>query len=109
MALISAAVSYGFGLHLREIIDPRDRGMTLRLTFLAPSVSVLANTLGKLSMVMFLVRLLCSSGKKVPLLFIVRRHPDHDKFQHLLYWHLHWAMYTRTKELKARGSGHNCN
>jgi len=67
MALISAAVSNGYGLHLKEITSSKDREMTLMLTFLAPSVSVLASTLGKISMVLFLVRLLGSSVKKAHL------------------------------------------
>lgn len=67
MALISAAVTHGYGLHLIEITDPSDREKTLMLTFLAPAVSVVASTLGKISMVLFLVRLLGSSTKKVHL------------------------------------------
>ena len=64
MTLISAAVSHGYGLHLREITNPQDREITLMLTYLAPAVSVLASTLGKISMVIFLVRLLGSSTKR---------------------------------------------
>jgi hypothetical protein len=64
MTLISAAVSHGYGLHLKQITKLSGRKKTLMLTFLAPAVSVLASTLGKISIVIFLRHLLRQSTKK---------------------------------------------
>ena len=58
MALVSAAITHGYGMHLVYIEDPLDREQALMLTYVAPTISILASTLGKLSMVLFMVRLL---------------------------------------------------
>lgn len=65
MALISAGVHHGYGLHLHNIQDPHDREQALMYTYIAPTLSILASTLGKLSMVVFLVHLLGESPRKI--------------------------------------------
>jgi hypothetical protein len=63
-ALVSAGVSHGYGLHLADIQNPYDREKALMYTYVAPAVSIVAATFGKVSMVLFLVRLLGYSAKK---------------------------------------------
>lgn len=68
--LVSAGVSHGYGLHLEDIKDPFDREKALMYTYVAPSISIVAATFGKVSMVLFLVRLLGHSAKKRHLWFL---------------------------------------
>ncbi|KAJ8117930.1 hypothetical protein OPT61_g972 [Boeremia exigua] len=63
-ALVTAGVHYGYGLHLADITNANDQEKALMYTYLAPSISIVASTLGKISMVLFLVRLLGHSAKK---------------------------------------------
>lgn len=63
-ALVSAGVHHGYGLHLEDIKDAQDREKALMYTYVAPSVSIVAATFGKVSMVLFLVRLLGHSARK---------------------------------------------
>jgi hypothetical protein len=65
MALVSAAITHGYGMHLVDIDDSLDREQVLILTYVAPTISILASTLGKLSMVLFLVRLLGQLARRV--------------------------------------------
>lgn len=67
IALISTVVTHGYGLHLDDISDPHDREQALMYTFVAPTASILASTLGKISMVLFLVRVLGQSTRKIHL------------------------------------------
>ncbi|KAF3036404.1 hypothetical protein E8E11_005935, partial [Didymella keratinophila] len=53
-ALVSAGVSHGYGLHLADIKNPYDREKALMYTYVAPAVSIVATTFGKVSMVLFL-------------------------------------------------------
>jgi hypothetical protein len=69
-ALVSAGVRHGYGLHLEEIKNPNDRERALMYTYIAPSVSIAASTFGKVSMVLFLIRLLGYSAKKRHLWFL---------------------------------------
>jgi len=62
--LVSAGVHHGYGMHLADIKTPEDRKKALMYTYVAPSVSIFAATFGKISMVLFLVRLLGHSAKK---------------------------------------------
>ncbi|PSN70584.1 hypothetical protein BS50DRAFT_486793 [Corynespora cassiicola Philippines] len=64
-ALVSAGVKYGFGLHLLDIKSDHDREQALKYTFIAPAISIVASTAGKISMVFFLIRLLGSSAKAI--------------------------------------------
>jgi hypothetical protein len=67
MALVSVGVDHGYGLHLRDIAASLDREPALTYTFIATSTSVLASTFGKVSMVLFNLRLLDQSAIKVSL------------------------------------------
>jgi hypothetical protein len=67
MALVSTATTHGYGMHLVDIDDPLDREQALMLTYVAPTISILASTLGKLSMVLFLVRLLGQLARRIHL------------------------------------------
>ncbi|KAF9698050.1 hypothetical protein EKO04_004423 [Ascochyta lentis] len=69
-ALVSAGVHHGYGLHLEDIHDPTAREQALMYTYVAPAVSIVASTFGKISMVLFLVRLLGHSAKKRHLSFL---------------------------------------
>lgn len=69
-ALVSAGVNHGYGLHLEDIKDPRDRERALMYTYIAPSISIVASTFGKISMVLFLIRLLGYSAEKRLLWFL---------------------------------------
>lgn len=62
--LVSVGVHHGYGLHLADIKDPYDQERALMYNFIAPSVSIVAATFGKISMVLFLIRLLGHSVKK---------------------------------------------
>jgi hypothetical protein len=67
MALVSAAITHGYGMHLVDIDDPLDREQALMLTYVAPTISILASTLGKLSMVLFLIRLFGQLARRIHL------------------------------------------
>ncbi|KAJ8117926.1 hypothetical protein OPT61_g976 [Boeremia exigua] len=67
MALVSAGIDRGYGLHLEDIHNPSDREQALMYTYVAPTISILASTLGKTSMVLFIVRLLGQSVRRVQL------------------------------------------
>ena len=69
-ALVSAGVHHGYGLHLDDIKDTRDREQALMYTYVAPSISIVASTFGKISMVLFLVRLLGYSAKRRHIWFL---------------------------------------
>jgi hypothetical protein len=69
-ALVSTGVHHGYGLHLEDIQGSQDREQALMYTYLAPSISIVASTFGKVSMVLFLVRLLGQSAKQLHLWFL---------------------------------------
>ena len=63
-ALVSIGVKHGYGLHLEDITDPNERELALKFIYISPVPSILASTAGKISMVLFLLRLLGHSGKR---------------------------------------------
>lgn len=67
MALVSAAITHGYGLHLLDIQDPFDRRQALMYTYVAPTISILGSTFGKISMVLFIIRLLGPLARKIHL------------------------------------------
>ena len=69
-ALVSTGVHHGYGLHLEDIKGSQDREQALMYTYIAPSISIVASTFGKISMVLFLVRILGHSGRKRHLWFL---------------------------------------
>lgn len=62
--LVSVGVRHGYGLHLEDLIDPNERELALKFTYISPAPSILASTAGKISMVLFLLRLLGHSAKR---------------------------------------------
>ena len=69
-ALVSVGVTHGYGMHLAAIKNPYDQKRALMYNYIAPSVSIVASTFGKISMVLFLVRLLGHSAKRRHLWFL---------------------------------------
>jgi hypothetical protein len=63
--LVAVGVHNGYGLHLTDIKNDAQREVALKYTYIAPAVSVVASTAGKISMVFFLIRLLGTSAQSV--------------------------------------------
>jgi hypothetical protein len=57
-ALVQIGIRYGLGTHLYDIPDPQDRVNAIKYTILAPPFSVVSTTTGKISIVVFLFRLM---------------------------------------------------
>ncbi|KAF3036400.1 hypothetical protein E8E11_005251 [Didymella keratinophila] len=62
--VVSIGVRHGYGLHLADIADPNERELALKFTYISPAPSILASTSGKISMVLFLSRLLGHLAKR---------------------------------------------
>ncbi|KAL3431491.1 hypothetical protein BDV09DRAFT_188318 [Aspergillus tetrazonus] len=62
-ALTQIAVSHGLGKHEADIPDPNDRINAAKYTTIAPNFSVISTVTGKISVVIFLLRLLTLSVK----------------------------------------------
>ncbi|KAL4740281.1 hypothetical protein BDV11DRAFT_204471 [Aspergillus similis] len=62
-ALTQIAVSHGLGKHEADILDASDRINAAKYTTIAPNFSVLSSVTGKISVVIFLLRLLTLSAK----------------------------------------------
>ena len=62
--LVSIGVKYGYGLHLAEITNPIERELALKFTYISPAPSILASTAGKISMILFLLRLLGHTAQR---------------------------------------------
>lgn len=66
-ALVQTGTRYGLGTHLYDISDPQYRINSIKYTTLAPPFSVVSTTTGKISIVLFLFRLMgmaTTKGKK---------------------------------------------
>ncbi|KAI1654255.1 hypothetical protein F4813DRAFT_392759 [Daldinia decipiens] len=57
-AFVTTAVHYGLGRHIENITDPYSRQMAIKYTILAPSFSLVSATLSKISILIFLTRLI---------------------------------------------------
>ncbi|KAL4953942.1 hypothetical protein BDW69DRAFT_183996 [Aspergillus filifer] len=62
-ALAQVGVSYGLGKHMADITDPIDQENALKYTVIAPNFSVVSTTTGKISVSIFLLRLMGQSAK----------------------------------------------
>lgn len=62
--LVSIGVKHGYGLHLEDIIELNGRELALKYTYISPAPSIIASTSGKISMVLFLLRLLGHSATR---------------------------------------------
>jgi hypothetical protein len=61
---------HGYDLHLEDIKDLWDRGQALMYTYIAILISIVAWTFGKVTMVLFIVRILGRSAEKRHLWFL---------------------------------------
>ncbi|OQE47250.1 hypothetical protein PENCOP_c001G04670 [Penicillium coprophilum] len=61
-ALVQVAVSYGLGRHLNDISDPNQQVQAIKYTVIAPNFSVISTTTGKISVTIFLLRLMGQSA-----------------------------------------------
>ncbi|KAL4936042.1 hypothetical protein BDV06DRAFT_228249 [Aspergillus oleicola] len=62
-ALAQVGVSYGLGKHISDIPDPGDQKNAIKYTVIAPNFSVVSTTTGKISVAIFLFRLMGQSAK----------------------------------------------
>ena len=70
--LVSIGVKHGYGLHLEDIIELNGRELALKYTYISPAPSIIASTSGKISMVLFLLRLLGHSATRRHRYFLFR-------------------------------------
>ncbi|KAL5342738.1 hypothetical protein BJX70DRAFT_394579 [Aspergillus crustosus] len=61
-ALAQVAVSYGLGRHIADITNPSDQTQAIKYTVIAPNFSVVSTTTGKISVAIFLLRLMGPSA-----------------------------------------------
>ncbi|KAJ5163949.1 uncharacterized protein N7500_005779 [Penicillium coprophilum] len=61
-ALVQVAVSYGLGRHLNDISNPDQQVQAIKYTVIAPNFSVISTTTGKISVTIFLLRLMGQSA-----------------------------------------------
>ncbi|KAI9046000.1 uncharacterized protein KD926_005945 [Aspergillus affinis] len=57
-ALVQVGVSYGLGMHATDITDPEAKIQAFKYTVIAPNFSMVSTTTGKISVVIFLLRLM---------------------------------------------------
>ncbi|KAI1810419.1 hypothetical protein GGS20DRAFT_567629 [Poronia punctata] len=57
-ALVTVSVYFGVGKHIEDITDPVHRSMAVKYTLIAPVFSIVASSFAKISVVVFLFRLL---------------------------------------------------
>jgi hypothetical protein len=69
-AMVSTGVHHGYGRHLENIEDPHNHEQALMYTYVTPSISIVASIFGKVSMVLFLVRMMGHSAKSRHLWFL---------------------------------------
>ncbi|KAI1646943.1 uncharacterized protein F4817DRAFT_316346 [Daldinia loculata] len=55
---VTIAAHYGLGRHIDTITDPYHRQMAIKYTIIAPSFSIVSSTLSKISILIFLTRLI---------------------------------------------------
>ncbi|KAI0474414.1 hypothetical protein F4859DRAFT_91758 [Xylaria cf. heliscus] len=69
-SLVTVGASYGLGRHKVDITDPHALSEAIKYTILAPSFSIISSTSSKISILIFLVRLVGMSAKKWHLYFL---------------------------------------
>lgn len=62
-SLAQVAVSYGLGKHTSDIASPDDKVNAAKYTVIAPNFSVVSTTTGKISVAIFLIRLMGQSAR----------------------------------------------
>lgn len=63
-ALVQVGIHYGLGQHLMEISNEYDRIEAFKYTVIAPNFSIVSTTTGKISVVIFLLRLMGQAATK---------------------------------------------
>ncbi|KAL1957205.1 hypothetical protein VTO42DRAFT_6239 [Malbranchea cinnamomea] len=56
--MVSVGISYGFGLHVYDIPDPERRAQAIKWTMIPPAICLMSTALSKISVMLFLIRLL---------------------------------------------------
>ncbi|KAI5864721.1 hypothetical protein GGS23DRAFT_561519 [Durotheca rogersii] len=69
-ALVTAGVSHGLGRHREQITDPVDLQESIKYTIIAPLFSIISSTCSKISILIFLVRLMGMTAKHWHLIFL---------------------------------------
>ena len=69
-ALVSEGIKHGLGVHYQSIPDPEDRIEAFKYTIIAPNFSVISTTTGKISVVLFLLRMMGQAGTKAKRYFL---------------------------------------
>ncbi|KAI1078791.1 hypothetical protein F5B20DRAFT_581826 [Whalleya microplaca] len=69
-ALVTVGASYGLGKHLDSIDGPKNKANAIKYTVIAPALSIISSTFGKLSILVFLVRLMGVAAKRWQLIFL---------------------------------------
>lgn len=69
-ALAQVAIKYGLGMHFLDIESPSDRINAFKYTIIAPCFSVVSTTTGKISVVLFLLRVLGRTASKAQKYFL---------------------------------------
>jgi ABC-type Na+ efflux pump permease subunit len=67
---VTESVDHGYDLHLEDIKDPWDLEQALMYLYVALSITIVASTFGKVTMALFLVRILGRSAEKRYLWFL---------------------------------------
>lgn len=57
-ALVTVSTRYGFGRHIELIVDSKVRSEAIKYTLIAPAISLFASGFAKISVVLFLKRIL---------------------------------------------------
>ncbi|KAL7620315.1 hypothetical protein AAE478_009309 [Parahypoxylon ruwenzoriense] len=69
-ALVTVGVSHGLGRHREQITDLHDRSEAIKYTIIAPVLSIISSSCSKISILIFLVRLMGMTAKKWQLYFL---------------------------------------
>lgn len=69
-SLVAEGIKHGLGMHYQSISDPRDRIEAFKYTIIAPNFSVISTTTGKISVVLFLLRMMGQAATKAKRYFL---------------------------------------
>lgn len=69
-SLVAVGIKYGLGVHYEAIPDAGDRINAFKYTILAPNFSVISTTTGKISVVLFLLRVMGQAATKLQRRFL---------------------------------------
>ncbi|KAI1378728.1 hypothetical protein F4677DRAFT_443216 [Hypoxylon crocopeplum] len=69
-SLVTVGVSHGLGRHQDQITDPNDLREAIKYTIIAPVMSIISSSSSKISIMIFLIRLMGMTAKKWHLYFL---------------------------------------